>query len=1114
MALHNHHEAARQTAGRQIKSAKEVADLLARCETDLRHHGRVELPPGLTPPAQEPVATRSEPTPPPPRGSRRRAIAAVCVLAVLGGVVLAEATGVVNLGDMVRRRPVPDAPEAEKTEPQPPPDKSPPSTNSQPVATVPADLLRREDIPLAVLATLGHGDPARAPADLVAVFGEGRFRAIEGPRAPAFSPDGSMLAVGAGEEVHLFKAGSGERLNVFGPFRVVVSVCFSPDGTMLAVGDRVVNLLDVRTGRVLHTLRPQKNNEIDWLSFTPDGRHLVAGSQDGLGTTPVWDVKTGALVHELPPLVCGGGKDSDGRLLVLARVPGEDRINAYSAETGKLAFPGPKWPQFKWPNEVTRASLNASGHQLALGKADRVAVWDIDSLRDNPDAKPLFDRKTPGSWLSFAHGSDRLWTAEFNPGHLADFHVRCWDPSTGKEVTSVALKRPSGEVWFALSQDDSTLFASSRYESFLQLYDTRSGTPRFAHRGHMNQTHALAFNPDGRLLASGGQDGAVKVWDVATGTEKYAFFSWSWIQNVAFNHDGSRLAARDSVGTVTLWRMTDGSRVWSTKTAEGHGQKLRFSPDGMLIALTTREGGVRFLRASDGSEVHHWPDLHRGESRGVAFSPDGTRFASAGLDGTLVVAEVAAGKVFNRFVSKTSAEPVEFTADGTAVLCGYFSPEPVIRHWNLKSEQSEVYKGHGGIISSLSLQGQLLASCGHDRVIRLWDLTDPARRSLALAALPDSAQPDRVAFSPDGRYLASANQDGTLHMFRLNRPGEAIRDWMAARQGPPPGLKNDVWLKRVEGLHGVNLFDAVRDRFRELNSNVEVPVQGAAIRKGKVASVDMNSSKVTDFSPLRALPDLQSLWLFETSFSDKDFGYIRGATGLRDLHCGYFFGVKNVTDKAVEVIREFKELESLDIWGTQLTDTGLGQLHTLRRLKKLILGRTRITDAGMPTLARFPELTELRLNFDNVSDAGLPPLKGLKLQLLALEATATSDAGLKDIAAIRSLRKLDLIGTKVQGPGLVHLKALPELTELWLDGTSVSGEGLRNLAELLVLETLGLDATPIGDDDLVHLKNIKRLKYVRLRGAKVTAAGVKKLAEELPNCAISSSHGDFQPRNR
>ena len=98
-----------------------------------------------------------------------------------------------------------------------------------------ADALRREDIPAAALAWAGLGDPRKAPAELVGILGDARFRLLDVPSFPAYSPDGKLLAVPSGSQVMIFDAETGQyRRTLVGHTGRVFGVAFSPDGQVLA----------------------------------------------------------------------------------------------------------------------------------------------------------------------------------------------------------------------------------------------------------------------------------------------------------------------------------------------------------------------------------------------------------------------------------------------------------------------------------------------------------------------------------------------------------------------------------------------------------------------------------------------------------------------------------------------------------------------------------------------------------------------------------------------------------------------------------------------------------------------------------------------------------------
>ena len=137
-----------------------------------------------------------------------------------------------------------------------------------------------------------------------------------------------------------------------------------------------------------------------------------------------------------------------------------------------------------------------------------------------------------------------------------------------------------------------------------------------------------------------------------------------------------------------------------------------------------------------------------------------------------------------------------------------------------------------------------------------------------------------------------------------------------------------------------------------------------------------------------------------------------------------------------------------------------------------------VTDAGLKELADLKSLQSLALGGSRVTDAGLKELAGLKgLRTLYLDRTRITDAGLKDLARLESLRSLCLSDTQVTDAGLKDLAGLKGLRELYLDHTQVTDAGLKDLAGLRSLQTLRA-------------------------GGKVTDAGLKELRKALPHCEI------------
>jgi len=178
-----------------------------------------------------------------------------------------------------------------------------------------------------------------------------------------------------------------------------------------------------------------------------------------------------------------------------------------------------------------------------------------------------------------------------------------------------------------------------------------------------------------------------------------------------------------------------------------------------------------------------------------------------------------------------------------------------------------------------------------------------------------------------------------------------------------------------------------------------------------------------------------------------------------------------------------RQLQTLDLSGTKITDAGLEHLKDLPQLQTLDLSGTKVTDAGLERLQGLRQLQELGLSGTEVTDAGLEHLRGLpELEKLCFWATG---AGLKHLSGLPRLRELDLGGTKVTDAGLEHLKDLCQLQTLDLSGTKVTDAGLEHLQGLWQLQELGLSGTEVTDAGLEYLTGLRQLRTPDLSSTKV-----------------------------
>jgi dipeptidyl aminopeptidase/acylaminoacyl peptidase len=304
---------------------------------------------------------------------------------------------------------------------------------------------------------------------------------------------------------------------------------------------------------------------------------------------------------------------------------------------------------------------------------------------------------------------------------------------------------------------------------------------------HSNVVTSVAFAPDGRLLASGGWDGAVKLWEIRDGRMRLRRTlrgEWDEVEAVAFAPDGSAVAGLGTgfdgspFGVVTLWALDAGRG----RTLIREARKLdafAFTPDGATLATASGDSRAVTLRdVATGQERASFAG-HRGPIRSVAFSPDGTRLAVA----SGVVPAVAgrahgdrAGEV--RLWDLSGRKPkavasldghehgviaVAFSPDGATLASGGF--DKTVKLWGVAAGREwATLRGHEGWVAAVAFSpdGSLLATGSHDRTIKLWDATIGQE----LATLNGhTGNVYAVAFSPDGTLLASGSLDGSVRLW-------------------------------------------------------------------------------------------------------------------------------------------------------------------------------------------------------------------------------------------------------------------------------------------------------------------------------------------------------------
>jgi WD40 repeat protein/DNA-binding SARP family transcriptional activator len=484
-----------------------------------------------------------------------------------------------------------------------------------------------------------------------------------------------------------------------------VTLSIAPDGTVLREAEESLRQA-VRGSRLVRTM-PQEG---PGLAVSAEGSRMVtSGGSASAPRVTVWDTASGDRVHELAGRAVGGTRlafSPDDRSIVTTDDDGAVRL--YDATNGEevRSFLG-------HDGALGAPAFSADGRHLVTGGVDgTVRIWDVST------------------------GEQRLTISELD-------HVP-HNPMFTPDGARVAIAAPDGVVF----------------------HDAVSGEVVGRLDGLDHAVRSVAFHPDGQRVATAGVDGIARIWDLEAGTILRSFRTPSFLDIVIFDRAADRIATGGHDGLARVWDVETGEQLLALAGHVGNVVNLAFTRDGEGLFTSGQDRATRMWDIGVAG-ARDWLTVPgaTGIFTGVAFSPDGSRFAAPVDPAGVAVWDALTGtRIATLTGGKSKLTAVSFSPDGLRLVASSdLTPSPMV--WEVETgRQLLQLVGHTGGVRTVAYapDGRNIATGGHDGTVRLWD---PDTGEEAARVSVGGEEVFTLAWSPDAGSLAMGGVSGEVEVW-------------------------------------------------------------------------------------------------------------------------------------------------------------------------------------------------------------------------------------------------------------------------------------------------------------------------------------------------------------
>lgn len=562
------------------------------------------------------------------------------------------------------------------------------------------------------------------------------------------------------------------------------NLLFSPDGTqIIVIGNTGITTYDTLTGKFF----PKDDGSIDWkipaalstetalLAYSPDGTRIAVGLSNGVS---IYEAHTGKEMFKLtkkhariniPPI--------PSRTDALAYSPDGKTLATTDTNTGTIYL----WDAHAnlrlgtipaHTGRISALAFSSDSNMIASGAHGEIRLLDVPNRR-----KILTFNRYTNKVLAMAFLDDDKILASVDK----DGTLRLWDTKNG-ELQNSYIKHIDSTAARSFSHDGS-IIATINLAGNLVVFETSTGREIYSHlTEHIGVVSTLTFSPNGQTFLSGGRDGTIRIWDVATGKMQLGHqvgntpTNWKLYPRTGVDTfvdgtpsefivstDGSRFAAGISTDTDTTYRVWDTSTGNQIMSITGDylvdGWKLAISPNGYLLAKGENDGKITVIETTTGQDIFSLSG-HPGGIYTLVYSPDNTYLASSGKDGKTLLWDTKTGKISLTLTEEYGS--LAFSPNGK-ILAGAGMD---IKLWHIETGllMIALSRNERMLVRALSFSpnGETLIAAGSG--LKAWDVVTGEY----VANLSNYFYKNiigrilAVTFSPDGKTLVTGGWDGIL----------------------------------------------------------------------------------------------------------------------------------------------------------------------------------------------------------------------------------------------------------------------------------------------------------------------------------------------------------------